>query len=251
MKFQFDDMTISVNMPDRAALLSAVRDRLSAGTGFTLATINLDHLVKLSASPDFLRAYAGQDWVVADGNPIVWLSRLARRPVSLVPGSDLIVPICREMAAMNLPVSLVGTTDPVLSAAATNLQSEIPGLKIGEKISPSFGFDPVGEEAQQIMARIATLGPGLCLLALGAPKQEMLAVLGRKMAAQTGFVGIGASLDFIAGHQTRAPKWVQAMAMEWLWRAMTSPRRLIPRYLACIAILPSQVTAALRLRKQG
>ncbi|PCH96241.1 MAG: hypothetical protein COB84_05110 [Rhodobacteraceae bacterium] len=49
---------------------------------------------------------------------------------------------------------------------------------------------------------------------------------------------MGAGLDFIAGHQTRAPKWVRAIALEWLWRALTNPMRLIPRYWKCIRILP-------------
>ncbi|MBE0554679.1 MAG: WecB/TagA/CpsF family glycosyltransferase, partial [Rhodobacteraceae bacterium] len=58
-------------------------------------------------------------------------------------------------------------------------------------------------------------------------------------------------LDFLAGSQTRAPRWVRAMAMEWLWRALSAPRRLIPRYARCFAILPGQVAGALRLRRGG
>ena len=52
----------------------------------------------------------------------------------------------------------------------------------------------------------------------------------------------------LAGHQARAPAWVRHLALEWLWRALSSPRRLIPRYAACAAILPGQVIHALRLR---
>ncbi len=90
---------------------------------------------------------------------------------------------------------------------------------------------------------------GLCFIALGAPKQESFAARGRQLAPDVGFASVGAGVDFIAGSQTRAPAWVRAMAMEWLWRALSSPRRLLPRYAACAAILPGQITAALRLRK--
>jgi UDP-N-acetyl-D-mannosaminuronic acid transferase (WecB/TagA/CpsF family) len=55
-------------------------------------------------------------------------------------------------------------------------------------------------------------------------------------------------VDFVAGQQTRAPEWVRALAMEWLWRALSSPRRMVPRYAACAAILPGQAVQAWRLR---
>jgi UDP-N-acetyl-D-mannosaminuronic acid transferase (WecB/TagA/CpsF family) len=63
-----------------------------------------------------------------------------------------------------------------------------------------------------------------------------------------GFVSIGAGLDFIAGFQTRAPLWVRRIAMEWLWRMLSDPRRLAKRYLDCALVLPDLALAA---RKQG
>jgi hypothetical protein len=77
VQFSFGSSVIKVNVADKTALLAAVRARLQAGTGFALATINLDHLVKLHRSDSFRRAYRAHDLIVADGNPIVWLSRLA------------------------------------------------------------------------------------------------------------------------------------------------------------------------------
>ncbi len=89
---------------------------------------------------------------------------------------------------------------------------------------------------------------GLCLIALGAPKQEMFAARGREQAPGVGFVSIGAGLDFLSGHQVRAPRFMRMMAMEWLWRALQSPGRMIPRYLRCFAILPGLVRQAIRQR---
>lgn len=251
MHFRFVDADINVNLRDRMALFAAVRQRMVHAEGFALATINLDHLVKLSSTESFRRAYAAHDFIVADGNPIVWLSHLARRPVALVPGSDVVVPLSRLVTEIGLPVSLVGTTQDALTRAARRLQQEVPGIRIGELISPPFGFDPEGPGAVEILEKIAAVGPGLCFIALSAPKQELLATLGRKVAPQTGFAGIGAGLDFLAGDQIRAPFWMRAIAMEWLWRALTSPGRLIPRYIACAAILPGQILAAWRLRSEA
>ena len=248
MQFRFDTTTIRVNIANRAALLHAVGQRFAAQNGFALATINLDHLVKLRDSPAFRAVYAEQDLVVADGNPIVWLSRLARRRVKLVPGSDMVVPLVALAVRSGRRVALIGTTETALTAAATGLESQIPGLKIALSIAPSMGFDPQGAEAQAILARLAAADIGFCVIALPAGKQETLAALGRRLAPHTGFASFGAGLDFLAGTQTRAPRWMRALALEWLWRALSNPRRMLPRYVACLAILPGQIVAALKLR---
>ena len=248
MQFRFEATTIKVNIANRDALLAAVGQRFAVQNGFALATINLDHLVKLRASPTFREIYAAQDFVVADGNPIVWLSRLARRPVELVPGSDMVIPLVHLAVQSGRRVALIGSTETALATAATALESQIPGLKIAVTIAPPMGFEPQGTAAQAILARLTTADIGFCVIALPAGKQEALASLGRSLAPHTGFASFGAGLDFLAGSQTRAPRWMRALAMEWLWRALSDPRRMLPRYIACFAILPGQIVAALKLR---
>jgi N-acetylglucosaminyldiphosphoundecaprenol N-acetyl-beta-D-mannosaminyltransferase len=248
LQFRFDDKVIAVTHKDRAALEAAVAEAFAARQGFALATINLDHLVKLRRDRHFRAAYAAQTMVVADGNPIVWLSRIARRPVALVPGSDIVMPLARRAAVAGVRVALVGSSDAALKAAAGAMQQGVPGLQIALRIAPAYGFDPQGLVAEDILYRLRDADIGLCFIALGAPKQEHFAALGRQIAPGVGFASIGAGLDFLAGRQRRAPRWLRALALEWLWRALTSPRRMIPRYAACAAILPGQVLAALRLR---
>ncbi len=247
--FRFDQTEIALTHPDRASLLAEVARRFAAGQGFALATINLDHLVKLRTDRAFRAAYAAQDIVVADGNPIVWLSRLAGERVALIPGSDIVEPLVRAAAAQGLPVSMLGATGAALQGAADHLARVVPGFRPGALIAPPMGFDPEGQAARAALAEIAAQGPGLCLIALGAPKQERFAALGRRLAPQTGFASVGAGVEFLSGHQTRAPAWVRALAMEWLWRALSAPRRLGPRYARCVAILPGQALAALRQRR--
>ena len=249
VQFRFGDTVLTVNVPDRAALLAMVGQRLADRQGFALATINLDHLVKLARMPGYRAAYAAQDLICADGNPIVWLSRLAGKPVALVPGSDMVRPMLTVAARAGRGVALVGSTDETLAAAAEALMREIPGLVVVMRHAPAMGFDPAGPEAARVLAELAARDVGLCLIALGSPKQEEFAALGRKLAPTVGFASIGAGLDFISGRQTRAPAWVRAIAMEWLWRALSAPRRMLPRYAACAAILPGQALKAWRQRR--
>ncbi|MBW7920984.1 MAG: WecB/TagA/CpsF family glycosyltransferase [Rubellimicrobium sp.] len=248
MEFRAGPARVVVNAPSRDGLLREIDARLRRGEGFALATLNLDHLVKLARDPAFATAYAVQDLVTADGRPVVWLARLAGRRVELVTGSDLIRPLLRVAADAGAPVGFLGSGAAVLAAAKDRLGAEMPGLEIACTIAPPMGFDPEGEAARAALARMQAAGVRLCLLALGAPKQERLAALGRQVAPEIGFVSIGAGLDFIAGSQRRAPAWVRAVAMEWLWRMLSNPRRLALRYLRAAAILPGQAWRAWRMR---
>lgn len=250
MHFTFADTTIHVNVPHAAALLTAARARLTAREGFALATLNLDHLVKLSTDERFRAAYAAHDFIVADGNPVVWLSKLARQPVDLVPGSDMVVPLSRLAAQAGARVALLGSTEETLEAAAEELRTEVRGLDIALTLAPPMGFDPEGNEATRMLRMLEAGGINLCFVALGAPKQEILAARGRKLAPHVGFASIGAGLDFIAGQQARAPEWVQNMSMEWAWRMASDPRRLAPRYWACAKLLPGEARKAFSLRQQ-
>ena len=248
VQFNYDDYTIAVNIPHAAGLLAAAKARMQARQGFALATINLDHLVKLKSDPAFRRAYAAQDLVVADGNPIVWLSRLARRPVGLVPGSEMVLPLARIAAQTGTKVALFGSTEAALAKAADAMRAEVPGLDIALTIAPPMGFDPDGPQAADMLRQLEAAGIGLTLLALGAPKQERLAARGRELAPHVGFASIGAGLDFLAGTQVRAPVWAQKIAMEWAWRMLSNPKRLVPRYWACAKLLPGEAVKALRQR---
>lgn len=237
---------LRVTAPSRSGLIADLRARMAAGQGFAVATLNLDHLVKLGRDPAFRDAYAAHGHVTADGNPIVWLSRLAGRPIDLVTGSELILPVVRAAAETGTPVALFGATEPALAAAAEALLREVPDLRIAARIAPPMGFDPQGPGADRAIAEIGASGAGLCLLALGAPKQEIFAARASARLPQVGFVSIGAGLDFLAGTQRRAPRWVQRLAAEWLWRMAANPRRLAGRYADCLRILPGEARAALR-----
>ena len=239
---------VAVNMPARETLLNEIRERLVNGVGFALATVNLDHLVKLRDDAGFGEAYAAHDFVVADGNPVVWLSRLAGKPVDLVPGSDLVAPLARLAADAGAPVALFGSSQDALDQAAARLAAETPGLRIVARLAPSSAFDPEGAEADAMIDALGASGARLTFVALGAPKQEVFAARARTRLTQMGFASIGAGLDFIAGRQHRAPAWMQRAALEWMWRMAGDPRRLARRYAQCAMILPQLALRALRDR---
>ena len=242
---------VAVTVPDQAALLDDLDRRMAAGQGFSVATLNLDHVVKLSQNALFRDAYSAHTHVTADGNPIVWLARLARQQVSLTPGSELIEPLAALAAKNRVPVALFGATEAALAAAAEALRQRHPGLEIVLCRAPSMSFDPQAPETAADIEAIVTSGARLCFLALGAPKQEIFAARAQASLPSAGFVSIGAGLDFIAGAQKRAPVWVQRLCVEWLWRLLHNPGRLAARYAACFYILPELTGRAWRIRRQS
>lgn len=242
--------SINVNLFTPEATLAYVRQKLLSKEGFALATLNLDHIVKLVSSQTFFEAYRKHEAITADGFPIVWLGRLAGARITRTTGSDLFLPMIALAHELKAKIALVGTTNQALTLAAEKLQGLFPGLEIGFMESPAFGFDPTSEVAIDLLHRVEKSGAALCFLAFGAPKQELLAALGRKEAPSVGFASIGASIDFIAGSQKRAPRWAQASNLEWLWRLMTNPRRLSKRYAQCALIFPVYLVRSL-LRGRG
>jgi exopolysaccharide biosynthesis WecB/TagA/CpsF family protein len=246
-----ENVGVAVTAPHRDALLTELSVRLATGQGFSVATLNLDHVTKLRSLSDFRAAYLRHTHVTADGNPIVWLSRLAGQDVSLIPGSELITPVADLAAKHDVSVALFGATEASLQLAARALETQIPGLRIAATIAPSMEFDPIGEQAEQAILALRMSGAGLCFIALGAPKQEIFAAHAQDELPHMGFLSIGAGLDFISGEQVRAPRLVRALAAEWVWRLVGNPRRLVGRYSACIAIFPYLLYRSLKIRFQA
>lgn len=242
------DSAVVVNAPSRAAFLDDISTRMDQGRGFTVATLNLDHAVKLRDRPAFRDAYGQMTHVTADGNPIVWLQRLAGAPVELLTGSDMLEPIIALAARQGVPMGFYGSTPDILARAKDILTARYPGLKIAACISPPMGFDPASDAGTEAVRQIGASGAQLWVVALGAPKQEILAARIAAAYPDLGVLCFGAGLDFIAGHQTRAPQWVRRLALEWLWRMMSNPGRLARRYGECALILPSLTRRALQAR---
>ncbi|MFV0292781.1 MAG: WecB/TagA/CpsF family glycosyltransferase [Paracoccus sp. (in: a-proteobacteria)] len=252
MRFTYPDgQVIRVNCTDREALLSGVAARMAANRGYALATLNVDHLEQLGRDEAFRRAYAAHDLICADGNPVVWLSRLAGQPVELVPGSELVHPLAEQAARHHTPVALISGTETSVRIAAERLDAAQPGQSEVMHSEPAFPCDPASSEAARLIARIANSGAQLCLLGLGAPRQERFAIRARDALKGVGFASVGAGLDFVSGQQRRAPEFMRRAKMEWLWRMLTNPRRLAARYARGFLILPGHARRALAERRDG
>jgi N-acetylglucosaminyldiphosphoundecaprenol N-acetyl-beta-D-mannosaminyltransferase len=197
--------------------------------GGTVFTPNVDHVVLGQHNPRFRAAYAGASLSLVDGTPVLWASRLLGHPLpAKISGSDLVRPLMERAARNGHRVYFLGGDPGVAEQAKAVLERELPALKIVGLDDPRINVDSISED---VLARIRAAKPDLVLVALGAPKQEIFSHEQREALKPAVLLGIGASLDFIAGSRQRAPRWVSSAGLEWLYRLAQEPRRLAARYL--------------------
>jgi N-acetylglucosaminyldiphosphoundecaprenol N-acetyl-beta-D-mannosaminyltransferase len=221
---------------DRVTLqgaLDAIELLVEAGRGGVVVTPNVDHIVIAERREDFRAAYAAADLSLADGQPVVWASRLLGAPLpERVAGSDLVMPLMARAASRGWRVFLCGAGPGVAEAAADRLRRE-HGVDVVGTAAPRVSIDPGASDAEgeEAVRAMRAARPHLVLLAFGAPKQEVWMHRQRQALAPAVLLGVGASVDFIAGRVRRAPRWVSRAGLEWLWRLGREPRRLWRRYL--------------------
>lgn len=236
---------VAVNCDTLASTAASISGDCNSAESFGVFTLNLDHVVKLRRSAAFRAAYDKARYITADGFPIVWAGLLSGSKFNRVTGADLIEPLCAAAARAGQPIYMFGSQNDALSGAARQLTADYPSLVIAGMRAPEFDFDPTSDAAADYIREIAASGAKICFVALGAPKQEMFSAFAIDRTSGIAFVCIGAGLDFIAGVQTRAPKWTRALGAEWLWRLLGNPERLARRYLRCATVLPSVLMSSL------
>lgn len=217
----------------RAEALSAIDQLAAAGHGGYIVTPNIDHIVMAQHDHDVRAVYADAAVSLADGQPVVWLSRLFGMPVpERVSGSDLIEPLMAMAAARRYPVYLFGARPAVSAEASRRLRARYPQLSIAGRNTSEWSVDDTtAPEDSPVVRAVHASGARIVVLALGCPKQELWMARHAAALAPAVAIGLGASLDFVAGTVTRAPWWVSAAGLEWLFRLVQEPRRLAHRYL--------------------
>jgi N-acetylglucosaminyldiphosphoundecaprenol N-acetyl-beta-D-mannosaminyltransferase len=208
-----------------------IRAFLLAGVARQVVTVNMDFLSIASRDAAFRETINQADLAVADGMPLVWLSRMHGEALpERVAGVELVDGACRLAAELGQGVYLLGARPGVADAAARELQAGHPGLQIAGTYAPPHR-PLTADEDDRMTQRIRDTSPGLLLVALGAPRQDLWirshkANLGVRVA-----MGVGCTFDVLAGTLERAPGWMQRAGMEWAFRLGHEPGRLWRRYL--------------------
>ncbi len=202
----------------------------ATGKTHQIATVNADFVIKAQNDPELRRILQESDMATADGMPLVWGARRLGVPLKgRVTGADLVPALAARAAEKKFSLFLLGAAPGIAASAAKIMQERNPGLMIAGVLAPPvkslFEMDPA------VLETIRAAKPDVLLVAFGNPKQEKWINMHARELRVPVMIGIGATLDFIAGIVKRAPPWMQKSGMEWLFRLLQEPRRMWKRYM--------------------
>jgi N-acetylglucosaminyldiphosphoundecaprenol N-acetyl-beta-D-mannosaminyltransferase len=234
LRKQYTEMRM--NMPERAKVLGSYVDLLDMNgvmekLGAMVEGHSTQQVVTLNAEIAYLaqRDHSLQaiinsaDLVTPDGIGIVWAARLQGYKIrQRVTGIELTYRLSEEAAKQGWKVFLLGALPGIADQAADCLQKSLPGLQI---VGQDHGYHS-SQEMPAVIEKINQLQPDILLVALGAPRQEFWIHEHKNNLKVKVCIGIGGSLDVLAGEKKRAPELFIRLNLEWLYRLLSEPARI-------------------------
>lgn len=195
-------------------------------------TPNVDQIVRIEHDPYFREICDNAELLLADGHPLLWIANWYKTPIKQkICGSDLVPILCGVAARKDYSVFLLGAAEGVAAKAAENLKQRYPGLNIAGTYSPPFGFEKDKKEIEKINRMLYKSKADMLFVGMGVPKQDIFIYENMNKYQIPMSFSIGATIDFLAGVQKRAPKWMSKIGMEWLYRLLQDPKRMFKRYI--------------------
>lgn len=231
---------VPVSLVGMEDVLDAVRTWVNGAEPALIITADATALVIAHENPRFKAMTQQAKLVTADGVGILWA--LKRKGVANPPkvsGVELVAELCRESAAHGFRLFFLGAEPGVAELAAEKLRLRYPGCNI---VGTRHGYftsddDPIVAE------EIALARPDVLLVAMGMPRQEEFFMATQPITGAKVGIGVGGSFDVYSGRTKRAPKLVQKLHMEWLWRLLLNPKKigkvkLLPKFVRLLLTEP-------------
>ncbi len=216
--------------------LSLIDRFVHDGMPHQICTVNPEFIMAAQSDAEFKRILNHSALNLPDGIGVVWAAKRLGHPLrERVAGSDLVGLIAERAQTASWRIFLLGAAEGVAEQAAIILRGRYPQTHI----VGVYAGSPRPEEEAGTAARIRSSQADVLLVAYGAPRQDKWI---ERNIARTGAavaIGIGGSLDFIVGTQKRAPRWIQRIGLEWLYRLVREPWRwrrqlALPRFVWCV-----------------
>ena len=199
---------------------NVIRDGQSAA----ILAINPEKVIKCQDDADFHGLIDQAGLLIPDGIGVVLVARImGERGIKRVPGAELMPGLCELAEKKGYTVFLFGAAPEVNALTAEKIQARYPGINI---IGKQHGYI-VPEEMDGFIDRLKQLSPNILFVALGSPKQEEW-IMRHLPDIKVGICqGVGGTFDVISGKVRRAPGFIRSMHLEWLYRLLANPARLV------------------------
>lgn len=196
-----------------------------------IITPNVDQIVRMEKDEYFKEICNNCELLLVDGTPLMWIAKKYKKPFKeKICGSDLMPELCELAAKKGYKIFILGAAPGVAALAAEKLKEKNPELIVAGTYSPPVGFEKDQHEIDYINEMLRESKADMLFVGMGVPKQDIFVYENmEKYQIPTSF-SIGGTIDFIAGKQKRAPKWINKIGMEWFYRFLCNPKRLFKRY---------------------
>lgn len=205
---------IKVSVITKKEILSLVRQCVDEGGKLTFVAINARKVIRAKEDPRIAALLETFDVFLADGASIV---KAVDQPVERITGVDLMEYLCAYAQALSLRVFLYGSSREHNEQAQQALKAKFPFLQIVGSMD-GYADDGVIDAINQSRANIV-------FVAKGTPAQEYWIAQHKNEVCANVFLGVGGALDIWSNALRRAPKWIQRLGLEWLFRMILEPRR--------------------------
>ncbi|MDD2401552.1 MAG: WecB/TagA/CpsF family glycosyltransferase [Clostridia bacterium] len=202
-----------------------------------LVTANAEIIYNAYKKPEVADVVKNADLIIADGSGVVWASNKLKKPVpERVTGIDLVNKIFEYAEKKGWGIYFLGAKPEVVEKAVLDTLGRYNNLKVTGYLHGYFSQ----KDIEQVVENIAHTEPKIILVGLGAPKQENFIRENLEKMNVPVAIGVGGSFDVLAGVAKRAPKWMQELNLEWLYRFMKEPcrfRRIFALPMFVLAVL--------------
>lgn len=231
MKDHCTVISMDVDVTNLSNALANVKVLANQNIGSYVCVSNVHMCMEVFDSADFESVVNNADLVIPDGRPLSWAQKLlGHKNAEQVRGQDIMNAICEQSGTKKLNIGLYGgSSDELLKQVITELKTSYPDINITFSYSPPFR-PLTDEEDSDIVKQINDADVNVLFVGIGCPKQERW-MAEHKEQLNCVMLGVGAAYDFIAGSKKHAPRWMQRVGLEWLFRLLSEPKRLWKRYL--------------------
>ena len=221
---------VGVDAIDITMAVESIFDAIERGRGGYVCVTGVHGVMEAQRDAAFRSILNRSLLTTPDGMPTVWVGRASGfGRIRRVYGPDLMLAICEHSLNEHRSHFLFGGTEGVAERLRERLVGRLPGLNIVGTYTPPFR-PLTGAEEDAIVRRLTGLRPDIIWVGLSTPKQEKLMARLHARVAPAVLIGVGAAFDFHCGRVAQAPRWMQRSGLEWVFRALQEPRRLLPRY---------------------
>lgn len=221
----------NINVTNMEETISYITENLDALKGNYICVSNVHTTVMSYRDEAYRKVQNSGAMALPDGQPLSIVSRKRGfKDAQRVPGPDLMPRILKLSEEKGYTHYFYGSTEKTLAELKKAMLEAYPKLQIVGMYSPPFRTLSE-EEDEQIIKQINDTKPDFVWVALGAPKQENW-MYQHKNKVNGLMIGVGAAFDFLAGTTKRAPAWMQKLCLEWVFRILQDPKRMLPRYLS-------------------